>query len=102
MSFLSDIAADIRKIPELAKGAVAFASTAAAAEATLVTVSQAVHVVPPAWLQLVAAGVAVVSGVAVVLTDLASSASITVKAEDILSEVGKTVSDIKSDLTTGA
>lgn len=98
MSFLSSLAADIRNIPELAKGAVAFASTAAAAEATLVTFSSAVHIIPPSWLQFVAAGVAGVSGVAVILADLASSSSITVKAEDILAEIGKTVTTVEADL----
>lgn len=102
MSFVTDIADEIRKLPELAKGAVAFASSLAAVEGTLVTVAQATHIIPPLWLQAVAAGVSIVTGVAVVLTDLASSAPIVQKAIDVVEEVGKVASEVKSELPAAA
>lgn len=99
MTFLADIVADIRNIPEIAKSTTAFAASLATFETGLAVVAQTTHIVPALWLQPVAAVVALATGAAVILTDLASSGSILTKAIDVVEEVGKVATEVKSDLS---
>lgn len=102
MTFVSEIVADIRNIPEIAKATTAFAASLATFETGLATVAQTTHIIPSLWLQGAAAIVAVVTGVAVVLTDLASSAPVVQKAIEVVEEVSKVATEVKADLPAAA